>query len=96
MDTSSILRPEQLPFAVSGYVRKEIYDLLEAMERDDINVDCYQMELQGTLRDLGPDLDMLCRNYYINGFWHQGPQYVFNNYAKLRSDNGKADDERTV
>ena len=86
MDTSPILRPEQLPFPVSKYVYKEIYDLLETMERDDINVDCYQMEPQGTLRDLDPDLDMLCRNYYINGFWRRGPQYLLDNYAKLQQD----------
>ncbi|OUO95539.1 hypothetical protein B5F41_05810 [Gordonibacter sp. An232A] len=70
MDTSQILRPHELPFAVTDDVRDRINDLLDAMERDDTrNIDCYYDELEGSARDLSQENDMWIRRYYLEGGW---------------------------
>lgn len=72
MDTSKILRPEQLPFPVTYDLENAINELLAAWERDDkLNIDAYLDEVEAAGRDLCDEHDMWIRNYYVYGGWRK-------------------------
>lgn len=70
MDTTKILRPEQLPFEVPLDLKIAIEELLDALETDDeINLDCYLDEVQAAARDVSEDNDDWIRKYYVEFGW---------------------------
>ena len=75
MDTSKIMRPDDLPFPVTDDVRRCIEDLIAAWDRDDrLYLDCYLDELHAAARSLTEEQDRWIRKYYIQGGWrtHDG------------------------
>ncbi len=72
MDTSGMLRPEELPFAVPKVLADAIYELIDAIERDDLCVDCYENEVESIARKLDEEHDMWVRRYYARGGWRNG------------------------
>lgn len=70
MDVSRILRPEQLPFSVPEYLAADINALIAALERDDdLNLDCYLNEVQGSARGVSEENDAWIRQYYVQFGW---------------------------
>lgn len=67
MNTKGILRPDELPFECPELLASDINALLAAMERDDINLDCYMYEVQSSARCLDDEKDNWIRQYYLNG-----------------------------
>ena len=72
MDTSAILRPEELPFPVPKMLADDINALIAAIERDDLNVDCYENEVESCARKLNEEQGMWVRRYYCRGGWQRG------------------------
>ena len=71
MDTSRMLRPEELPFPVPQALAEDIYALIDAIERDDLCVDCYENEVESGARALDEEQDMWIRRYYARGGWRR-------------------------
>ncbi len=69
MDVSKMISPEELPFEVSEQLANDITALREAFERDDINLDAYLDEVEGSARELREEDDMRIRRYYVLGGW---------------------------
>lgn len=73
MDTSKILRPEQLPFRVPADLEHAINELLAAWERDEkLNLDCYLDEVQAAARSVSEENDAWIRRYYVLYGWKRG------------------------
>ena len=76
MDTSKILRPEQLPFPVPPELEYAINELLAAWERDEsLNLDCYLDEVQAAARGVNEEKDAWLRKYYVQYGWRKGMNY---------------------
>ncbi len=71
MDTSQILRPHELPFAVPEFLAHDINELIAALERDDINLDAYLDEVDGSARGVRAERDDWIRQYYVNFGWRK-------------------------
>lgn len=72
MNTSAILRPEQLPFKVPPELKLAIDELITAYDRDDwLNLDCYLDEVQGAARGVSEENDAWVRWYYTLGGWRE-------------------------
>ena len=72
MDTSGILRPEQLPFKVPPDLEYAINELLAAWERDEkLNLDCYLDEVQAAARSVSEENDAWVRRYYVQYGWRK-------------------------
>ena len=73
MDTSGILRPEQLPFKVPPDLEYAINELLAAWERDEkLNLDCYLDEVQAAARrGVSEENDAWVRRYYVQYGWRK-------------------------
>ena len=56
MDTSGILRPEQLPFKVPP---------------EKLNLDCYLDEVQAAARSVSEENDAWVRRYYVQYGWRK-------------------------
>lgn len=69
MDVSKMLRPEDLPFDVPAPLARTIGELREAYARDDVNIDVYLDEVEGSARYLCPADDRRVLNYYVLGGW---------------------------
>lgn len=70
MDTSTILRPEQLPFDVDEQLAHDINGLITAIENDDwMTVDAWQDEVHGSARGLSEENDAWVRWYYSDNGW---------------------------
>lgn len=77
MDISNVLRPEDLPWELKPWVEEDLRNLIEAYGRDDLNIDCYEMEALGSFRDLPYEAEQWCRRYYIYGGFKIGEQLPF-------------------
>lgn len=74
MDTSKILRPEQLPFEVPPDLECAINELIAAFERDEkLNLDCYLDEVQSSARSVSEENDAWIRQYYVQYGWRKNP-----------------------
>ena len=71
MDTSQILRPHELPFAVPEFLAHDINELIAALERDDVNLDAYPDEVDGSARGVRSEQDDWIRQYYVNFGWRK-------------------------
>lgn len=71
MNTKGILRPDELPFECPELLANDINSLLAAMERDDINLDCYMDEVQGSAREVSEENDAWVCEYYLYGGWRK-------------------------
>ena len=71
MDTSQILRPHELPFAVPEFLAHDINELIAALERDDVNLDAYLDEVDGSARGVRSEQDDWLRQYYVNFGWRK-------------------------
>lgn len=71
MDTSQILRPHELPFAVPEFLAHDINELIAALERDDVNLDAYFDEVDGSARGVRSEQDDWIRQYYVNFGWRK-------------------------
>lgn len=71
MDTSEMLRPEELPFPIPQVLADDIHELIDAIERDDLCVDCYENEVESCARKLDEVHDMWIRRYYARGGWRR-------------------------
>lgn len=72
MDTSSILKPEQLPFRVPPELAFAINELIAAFERDEtLNLDCYLDEVQAAARGVSEENDAWIRKYYVQYGWRK-------------------------
>ena len=71
MNTKSILRPNELPFECPDLLANDINELLAAMERDDINLDCYMDEVQSSAREVSEENDAWVCEYYLYGGWRK-------------------------
>lgn len=71
MNTKGILRPDELPFECPELLANDINALLAAMERDDINLDCYMDEVQGSAREVSEENDAWVCEYYLYGGWRK-------------------------
>lgn len=70
MDTSKILRPEQLPFKVPCDLAIAINELLDALSRGEtLNLDCYLDEVQASARSVSEENDAWIRRYYVQYGW---------------------------
>lgn len=69
MDTSRILRPDQLPFKVPCDLETAINELIEALERDDEWLDGYLDEVEGSARSVDEEKDAWVRKYYVQFGW---------------------------
>lgn len=72
MDTSGILRPEELPFPIPQILAGDIHALIDAIERDDLCVDCYENEVESCARRLDEEHDVWTRRYHARGGWRNG------------------------
>ena len=58
MNTKGILRPDELPFECPLDLEIAINNLIDAWERDDdLNLDCYTDEVQGSARSVSEEND---------------------------------------
>lgn len=73
MDTSKILRPSELPFKVHPICAETIEELIDALSRDDPDIDCYLMEVLGWARAQTEEEDAWIREYYVNWGWRRDP-----------------------
>ena len=71
MNIEGILRPHELPFDCPEILSNDINELLAAMERDDINLDCYMNEVQCSARCLSDENDNWIRQYYLSNGWEK-------------------------
>lgn len=72
MDTSSILKPEQLPFYVPPELAFAINELIAAFERNEtLNLDCYLDEVQAAARSVSEENDAWIRKYYVQYGWRK-------------------------
>ena len=71
MNINGIKRAKDLPFSVPETLARTIDELVEAMERDDINLDCYQDEVEGTARMVCKENDRWIYEYYLLGGWRE-------------------------
>lgn len=71
MDTGGILRPDELPFECPKLLADAINELLSAMERDDIDLDCYMDEVQSSAREVSEENDAWVCEYYLYGGWRK-------------------------
>ena len=71
MNIDGIKKPEDLPFDVPNSLAKDINALIDAMHRDDPDLDCYQDEVHGSARSVEEEYDMWIREYYLNGGWRK-------------------------
>ena len=71
MDTSQILRPHELPFAVPEFLAHDINELIAALERDDVNLDADLDEVDGSARGVRSEQDDWIRQYYVNFGWRK-------------------------
>lgn len=69
MDVSNIAKPEDLPFHVPKMLADDINALIEALERDDRDLDAYLDEVHGSARCLSEENDMRVRRYYVDFGW---------------------------
>lgn len=73
MDTTGILRPDELPFEVPYDLELAINELLDAWERDEVmNLDCYLNEVQASARSVSEENDTWVRWYYVQYGWRHG------------------------
>lgn len=73
MDTTGILRPDELPFEVPYDLELAINELLDAWERDEVmNLDCYLDEVQASARSVSEENDAWVRWYYVQYGWKHG------------------------
>lgn len=73
MDTTGILRPDELPFEVPYDLELAINELLDAWERDEVmNLDCYLNEVQASARSVSEENDAWIRQYYVQYGWRNG------------------------
>lgn len=72
MDTSSILRPSELPFEVHPLCAEAIDELIDALSKDDPDIDCYLMEVLGWARAQTEEEDAWIRKYYVDWGWRRG------------------------
>ena len=71
MNVKGIKRPEDLPFKVPKELAKVINSLVDAMERDDEDLDLYQDDLEGCARRVRKEYDSWIYNYYLRGGWRE-------------------------
>lgn len=71
MNIEGVKRPEDLPFPVNDDVRDRINEMLDAKERDDILLDCYEVELELSARDFGGPEGEWIKRYYLQGGWRR-------------------------
>ena len=71
MNTKGILRPNELPFECPDLLANDINELLAAMERNDINLDCYMDEVQSSAREVSEGNDAWVCEYYLYGGWRK-------------------------
>ena len=70
MNVDTILRPHELHFHVPPQLAKDINNLIAALERDDdLNLDCYLNEVEGSAREVSEEHDDWLRNYYCYWGW---------------------------
>ena len=73
MDTTGILRPDELPFEVPYDLELAINELLDAWESDEVmNLDCYLNEVQASARSVSEENDAWGRWYYVQYGWRHG------------------------
>lgn len=72
MKIDTILKPEELHFTVPPVLASSINELINALERDDINLDCYLDEVQGSAREVSEEHDDWIRRYYVEFGWMKG------------------------
>ena len=65
------MRSSELPFEVPEALAEVIDGLVDAMERDDSNIDCYMDELAGAARMVDEERDSWLYDYYLRGGWRR-------------------------
>lgn len=66
MDTSKILRPEELPFHCQEHLVIAINELIDALGRDDkLSLDACLDEVEGSARGVSEENDAWIRSYFI-------------------------------
>ena len=72
MNTKGILRPDELPFECPLDLEIAINNLIDAWERDDdLNLDCYMDEVQGSASSVSEENDAWVCEYYLYGGWRK-------------------------
>ena len=74
MNIDRILRPEQLPFYVPDFLATSINNLIDALERDDKDLDAYLDEVLGSARGVREEHDAWLRAYYVRWGWMKEEQ----------------------
>lgn len=69
MNVTGIKRAEDWPFPMPDFLKKEINELVDAMTRDDENLDGYQDNLEGCARNVPERENMILYDYYLRGGW---------------------------
>ena len=69
MNVKGVRRAEDLEFKVPKPLAEVINELVDAMERDDEYLDCYQDELEGTARMVRGEREDWLNFYYLEGGW---------------------------
>ena len=67
MDVTGIKRSCDWPFVMPAFTAEAIDDLVAAMARDDVNLDCYQDEVEGAARGVAEEHDRELYDYYLRG-----------------------------
>ena len=79
MDTGSIMTAselvEYLGMPISNDLRSSITELLEALEREDFNIDCYLDEVASDARCLPAAEDYFVARYYSDYGWRKGLKF---------------------
>lgn len=67
MNVKGIRRSKDWPFPMPAFTAQAIDELVDAMERDDRNLDCYQDEVEGCARGVSAEHDREIYLYYLEG-----------------------------
>ena len=71
MNVKGIKRAEDLYFEVPEALAVSINNLVDAMERDDVDFDLYQDDLDGAARMVEEEYDDWIYSYYLEGGWRE-------------------------
>lgn len=69
MDTNTILRPHELSFKVPAPLATSINDLIDALEREDSQIDMYLDDVEQSARMVNEENDAWIRKYYARYGW---------------------------
>jgi len=70
MNVQGIKRAADWPFSMPEFLSHDIDALVDAMARDDKNLDCYMDEVEGSARGVEEKHDREIYEYYLLGGWH--------------------------